>query len=78
MMLGFEAQYADASNDPTAPTKLQFLQQLMQSNPKVQALMQQDERFKALLENYVKNLQLGVSQQENKIVGRIGVKPVQQ
>jgi len=75
-MLGFEPNYQDASNDPTAPMKLQFLQQLMQSNPKCQEWMQQDERFKALLQNYAKNLQMGVDQQQNKQVGRIGVKPL--
>jgi len=40
--------------------------------------MKQDERFQALLENYAKNLQMGVDQQQNKQVGRIGVKPVGQ
>ena len=75
-MLGFEPSYADASNDPTAPMKMQFLQTLMASNPKVKQWMQTDERFKALLENYAKNLQMGVDQQQNKQVGRIGVKPV--
>ncbi len=75
-MLGFEPNYADASNDPTAPMKLQFLQTLMQSNPKIQQWMQQDDRFKALLVNYSKNLQMGVDQQQNKQVGRLGVRPV--
>ena len=74
MMLGFEAQYTE--NDATAPMKLQFLQTLMQSNPKVQQWMQSDERFKALLENYAKNLQMSVMQQQNQQVGRIGVKPM--
>jgi hypothetical protein len=75
-MLGFEPQYGDASNDPTAPMKMQFLQQIMGSNPKVQQWMQSDERFKAILENYAKNLQMGVMQQQNKQVGRIGVQPL--
>ena len=75
-MLGFEPQYTDASNDPTAPMRMQFLQQLMQTNPNVMGLMKQDERFKALLENYAKNLEMGVMQQQTKQVGRIGVKPV--
>lgn len=75
-MLGFEPAYTDASNDATAPMKLQFLQQLMQTNPKCQQLMQGDERFRALLENYAKNLQMGMMQQQNKQIGRIGVQPV--
>lgn len=75
-MLGFEPTYQDASNDPTAPMKLQFLQNVMSSNPKVRQWMQQDERFKELLQNYAKNLQMGVDQQQNKQIGRMGVKPV--
>lgn len=74
MMLGFEAQYVE--NDPTAPMKLQYLQQLAASNPKVIQWSKTDERFAALLQNYMKNLQMSVSQQQNKMVGRIGVKPV--
>jgi hypothetical protein len=76
MMLGFEANYVE--NDPTAGTKQQFLQQLIQSNPNVAALAKNDQRFKELLANYVKNLQMSVEQQQNKQVGRIGVKPVTQ
>lgn len=76
MMLGFEANYVE--NDPTAPMKLQFLQQLIQNNPNVAGLMKQDARFKQLLELYAKNLQMSVEQQQNKQVGRIGVKPMAQ
>jgi len=76
MMLGFEANYVE--NDPTAPMKLQFLQQLMQNNPNVQGLAKKDARFKQLLELYAKNLQMSVDQQQNKQVGRIGVKPMAQ
>lgn len=74
MMLGFESNYVE--NDPTAQMKLQFFQQLAQSNPHVAQLMKTDARFKALMENYVKNLQMSVEQQQNKQVGRIGVKPM--
>ena len=38
--------------------------------------MKSDQRFKALMENYIKNLQMSVEQQQNKQVGRIGVKPM--
>lgn len=75
MAAGNEANYAD--NDPTAPMKLQFLQQIVTSNPKYQQQLQQDERFAALMENYGKSLQMSVMQQENKQVGRIGVKPME-
>jgi hypothetical protein len=76
MLLGNEALYQE--NDPAAQTKLQYAQQVMQSNPKAQAALQQDETFKALFENYVKSLQMSVMQQQNAQVGRIGVTPVSQ
>lgn len=75
MALGNEANYVE--EDPTAPTKLQFLQQLVQANPKYQQLLQEDERFKALVDNFVKNLQQSIAQQQNKTIGRLGVAPVQ-
>jgi hypothetical protein len=40
--------------------------------------MQQDPNFRAMLENYMKNLQMSVSQQQNKQIGRTGVTPVAQ
>jgi hypothetical protein len=76
MLLGNEALYQE--NDPAAQTKLQYAQQVMQSNPKAQAALQQDENFRALFENYVKSLQMSVMQQQNAQVGRIGVTPVSQ
>lgn len=74
MMLGNEASYVE--NDPTAPTKLQYLQDIMTKNLKAQQASQSDPMFQALLQNYVKNLQMSVMQQQNKQVGRIGVTPV--
>ena len=74
MMLGNEANYVE--NDPAAPTKLQYLQDIMSKNPKAQQSMQGDQHFRALMENYVKNLQMSVSQQQNKQIGRTGVTPV--
>ena len=76
MMLGNEANYVE--NDPSAATKLQYLQDIMQKNPKAQQQMQQDPHFRALLDNYVKNLQMSVSQQQNKQIGRTGVTPIAQ
>lgn len=74
MMLGNEPTYVE--NDPTAQTKMMYLQQIMQKNPKAQQAQGQDPVFNALLQNYVKNLQMSVSQQQNKQIGRIGVSPV--
>jgi len=76
MMLGNEANYVE--NDPSAPTKLQYLQDIMGKNPKAQQQMQSDQHFRALLENYVKNLQMSVMQQQNKQIGKTGVTPVAQ
>ena len=76
MMLGNEANYVE--NDPSAATKLQYLQDVISKNPKAQQTMQGDQHFRALLDNYVKNLQMSVSQQQNKQIGRTGVTPVGQ
>jgi hypothetical protein len=74
MMLGNEANYVE--NDPSAATKMQYLQDIMGKNPKAQQAMQQDQHFRAVLENYMKNLQMSISQQQNKQIGRTGVTPV--
>lgn len=76
MLLGFEATYADASNDPAAGTKLQMAQEVAGSNPNVQQAMQENEMFQQLMKRYLDNLQMGVMQQQNKQVGRIGTKPM--
>jgi hypothetical protein len=74
MMAGMEPQYVE--NDPAAQSKMQFVQDIIQKNPKAQAAAQQDEQFQMLLQNYTKNLQMSISQQQNKSIGRIGVTPV--
>jgi hypothetical protein len=76
MALGNEAAYTE--NDPTAAMKMQFMQQIVQNNPKYQEALQGDERFQALLDNYGKNLQQSVAQEQNKMVGRLGVQPMNQ
>ena len=76
MALGNEAAYTE--NDPTAGMKMQFMQQIIQGNPKYQEALQSDERFQALLDNYGKNLQQSIAQEQNKMIGRLGVQPVTQ
>jgi len=76
MALGNEAAYTE--NDPTAAMKMQFMQQIVGNNPKYQEALQGDERFQALLDNYGKNLQQSVAQEQNAMIGRIGVQPVNQ
>jgi hypothetical protein len=60
------------------PNMFRFMEQIVQGNPKYQDALQGDERFQALLENYGKNLQQSVAQEQNKMIGRIGVQPVNQ
>jgi hypothetical protein len=74
MMMGMEAQYTE--NDPAAKSKLQYVQDIIQKNPKAQQAAQADPQFQALIQNYLKNLQMSASQQENKTIGRLGVTPV--
>ena len=74
MMAGMEVQYVE--NDPTAGTKLQYLQDIIQKNQKAQQMAQGDQQFQALIQNYVQNLQMSVQQQQNKTIGRLGVTPV--
>jgi hypothetical protein len=71
MSLGNPPQLRE--NDPTAPMRLQFSQQVLQSNPKYQAQLQQDPLFQANLQKYIENLQFSVQQQQNAITGRLGV-----
>lgn len=73
MLLGNEALYQE--NDPAAQTKMQYAQQVMQSNPKAQAALQQDENFQQLFQKYMQSLNMSIMQQQNAVIGRIGVSP---
>lgn len=74
MMLGLEAQYVE--NDPQAGVKMQAMQDILSKNPKAQQMAQSDGVFQALLQNYQKNLQMSIMQQQNAQIGRTGVSPV--
>ena len=78
MMVGIEATYQDMSNEPTAGTKMQFAQEIASSSQGVQEAMQGNELFKELFGKYMQNLQMGVSQIQNKQVGLTGVAPAGQ
>jgi hypothetical protein len=54
------------------------MQDIISKNPKAQQQMQSDPHFRALVDNYIKNLQMSVMQQQNKQIGRTGVTPVGQ
>ena len=74
MMLGNEPMYKE--NDPTAETRMQYVQDIISKNPKAQMAAQQDPVFQTLMQNYVKNMQMSVMQQQNAQIGRTGVTPV--
>lgn len=73
MALGNEVMMAE--NDPTASRQLQFAEQIIKSNPKYIQALETDERFAELLKQWAKNKEFLVSQEQNKMIGRIGVKP---
>lgn len=75
MFLGNEPHYVEM--DPTAQTKLQNAQQIVGANPNYVNALRQDPkgRFAELLQKYVANLQFSLTQEQNKTVGAIGVKP---
>ncbi len=79
MMQGNEGEYVE--NDPTAKMKLQFLNQILTSNPDyIMQIHPQSKGFNPrkveLVKKYAASLQQSVDQQQNKLVGRIGVKPM--
>lgn len=75
MLAGNEAKYV--VNDPTAQLRLQAANAIVQKNPKYQQAYQGDERFREVVDNFMKNLQQSIVQTgENVQTGRTGVKPV--
>ena len=54
---------------------MQMAQELAQSNQRVMQEMQGNEVFKDLMDRYLQNLNMAVMQQQNKQIGRTGVKP---
>ncbi len=85
LMLMFTGNLPDYGTDdnPTAGMQQKFLQEIMQKNPKYQraagapnlGLPPGDPDFAKRLEDYQKNLQFNIAQQQNKLVGRTGVNP---
>jgi len=78
IMQGNEAMYVE--NDPTAKAKLAFAHQIISSNPDYQMVLSErspqfDPRKRELLEKWGKNLTQSALQQDNKTIGRLGVKP---
>jgi hypothetical protein len=61
--------------DPTAQIKMQFASQIVGANPNYQQALRQPGRFAELMKKYAMNLQFSVTEEQNKQVGAIGVKP---
>jgi hypothetical protein len=73
MFLGNEPKYVEM--DPTANQKLKYAAQIVSANPNYQQALQQQGRFSELMQKYSMNLQFSLTQEQNKQVGAIGVKP---
>jgi hypothetical protein len=74
MALGLEPEYGQ-DDDPTAQAKLQFLDQIFKTSGKMQERLKADPDFQEKLLKYAENLKFNVAQQENKMIGRVGVQP---
>lgn len=68
-------QPAPVENDPTASAQVQFAQQIVQTNKEYQKKLAEDEGFRERVEMWFENRLFSVTQERNKVVGRIGVNP---
>jgi hypothetical protein len=66
-------------NDPTAPAQLGFAQQIVGANPFYQKELvgNPEGRFALAMQNWAQNRQQSAVQQQNKVVGRLGVQPME-
>lgn len=61
-------------NDATAPVKLQFMWEIIESSPELQDALKNDPNFSERAQQYEKNLNQSAMQMgENKTTGRLGV-----
>jgi hypothetical protein len=77
MAQGIEPVY-DQGVNPSAQSELQFMQEIISKSTKLKEQFGTDPEFAKLVDNYAKNKEQSVAQQENKAIGRSGVKQVQQ
>ena len=73
MALGNEGSYTE--KDPTASMQLQFAQQLLGANPRYHEMLAKDPLFQDRLGKWRDNRLLQAKQEENKVVGRLGIQP---
>jgi hypothetical protein len=74
MANGIESNYRESGVN--AQLRLQVLNETIQKSPKLMQQYQQDEIFKKLVDARMQNLQQILNQEQNKVIGRTGVKPV--
>jgi hypothetical protein len=74
MLMGIEPRYPE--NDPQAQQKMQAMQDIVGKSMKAQQMLSSDPQAQAIFQNYMKSLQMSVSQEQNKVIGRTGVTPV--
>lgn len=80
MMGGFEPEYGQDA-DPAAAQKMQSLQEILQTNPRIPEMLGNpetgqgpgDPEFAQRFQKYVENIQFNIQQQQNKQIGRTGV-----
>lgn len=76
MAIGIEPRMPEDGID--APeTRLQAMQDTVINSPRLAMLYQGDPEFRALLENRQKFLMMQLTQEANKVVGRLGTAPLQ-
>lgn len=75
MFAGNEVDYVE--NDPSAPGKIEMVNEIFKENPRYQQAYGEDERFRELMDNYWKNLMHSADQLgANAFSGRTGVKKI--
>ena len=73
MSQGNEVPYVE--KDPTAERQMQVAQQILEANPKYKEQIAADERFGELMQKWMQNRQQSVTQEQNSMIGRLGVAP---
>lgn len=76
MVLGIEPDMP--TEGINAQNRLQVMMQTIQGSPKLTKIFQQDEGFRALVENRQKYLTQQIKQEKNKVIGAVGTAPLQQ
>jgi uncharacterized protein YeaO (DUF488 family) len=76
MALGLEP-VMDPDGTTNPKFRLQTMAQTIQQSPRLQTQFGGDEMFRKIVENYQKYLTQQIDQDDNKLIGRLGTKPMQ-